>query len=125
VPGDDRDHASGAGADTETDPGPDIDTGAGADGSDRREVVVPMRLYKTITVFATLIAVVGVIAGFFLLDAATQRASADLEEVNPLLAVLGLLAILGGGAVYAFSTRFRAEGMGKDKDEEGPPSDNE
>jgi hypothetical protein len=84
-----------------------------------------MRLYKTVTVFATLIAVLAVVAGFLLLDTATQRASADLGEVNPILALLGVGCILGGGAVYAFSTRFRAEGMGKDKDDEAPPSDNE
>ncbi len=90
-----------------------------------REVPVPMRLYKTVTVFSTLIAVVSVIGGFLVLDAATQRASLALSEVNPLVALLGLALIAGGGAVYAFSTRFQAEEMGKDNDEATQTSDNE
>jgi hypothetical protein len=84
-----------------------------------------MRLYKTVTVFSTLIAVVAVICGFVLLDAATQRASASLEEVNPLLALLGLACIAGGGAVYAFSTRFRAEETRNDNGGEDQSNDNE
>jgi len=90
-----------------------------------REVRVPIRLYKTVTVFSTLIAVGTVITGFLVLDVATQRASASLSEVNPLLAVLGLAFIAGGGAVYAFSTRFQAEEMGKDNGGEDRTSDNE
>ena len=90
-----------------------------------REVLVPMRLYKTVIVFSTLIAVVSVIGGFLLLDVATQRASLALDQVNPLLALLGLAFIAGGGAVYAFATRFQAEEMGKDNGEEDPTSDNE
>jgi len=89
-----------------------------------REVEVPLRLYKTVTVVATLLAMAGVIAGFILLDSATNRATADLSEVNVVLALLGLALIVGGAAVYAFSTRFRTAGMGKSKDDTDEESDN-
>ena len=87
-----------------------------------REVVVPLRVYKAVTVFSTLIAIVFVVGGFLALDAATRRASAPPAEVDPVLAVLGLLAIAGGGAVYAYASRFRAPGMGtsKNDDDQGP-----
>nr|WP_254824763.1 hypothetical protein [Haloglomus halophilum] len=81
-------------------------------------MVVPLALYKRITVFSTLFAVVAVLAGFILLDTATGRASRDLNEVNVVLAVAGLLSIAAGAAVYAFSTRFRTAGMGNPKDGE-------
>jgi uncharacterized YccA/Bax inhibitor family protein len=81
-----------------------------------------MRLYKTVTVMATLLAMVGVVGGFVLLDVATNRAQADLSEVDPVVALLGLGLIVGGAATYAYSTRFRAAGMGKDKPDEGEGS---
>ncbi|NHN47372.1 hypothetical protein G9464_07160 [Halostella sp. JP-L12] len=92
-----------------------------ADDRGSREIVVPMRVYKTVTVFSTLLAMVGAILGFALLDSATNRATAELSEVNVALAVAGLASILLGAGVYAFATRFRAEGMGnaKDGDDEG------
>ncbi len=83
-----------------------------------------MRVYKTVTVVATLLAMVGVIAGFVLLDSATNRATAELSEVNVVLALVGLALIVGGAAVYAFSTRFRTAGMGKSKDDSSEDSDN-
>lgn len=98
---------------------------ATADG--RREVEVPLRLYKTVTVFSTLIAVVAVVVGFLLLDAATigtgllRRAIVGLlsalslvpspELLSVLFAIAGLLAIAGGAAVYVLGTRFKAGGM--------------
>ena len=82
-----------------------------------RDVAVPMHVYKAVTVFSTLFAVVAVVVGFVLLDEATQRATAAPEEVNVALAVAGLLAIAAGAGTYAFSTRFRAAGMGNPKDE--------
>ena len=106
---------------------PDPDTGAGPsvgdaevdpEGAGGRDVVVPLALYKRITVFSTLFAVVAVLAGFLMLDAATGRASRELSEVNAGLAVAGLLSIGAGAAVYAFSTRFRTPGMGNHKDGE-------
>ena len=90
-----------------------------------RDVVVPMSVYKTVTVFSTLFAVVFVLGGFVMLDNATDRATAPLAEVDPVLAVLGLTSILAGAAIYAFSTRFRAEGMGKPKTDSDEGSDND
>src|SRR6056297_915845 len=46
-----------------------------SEGGGRRDVVVPLRLYKTITVFSTLIAAASILAGFILLDAATLELS--------------------------------------------------
>ncbi|MEM4780930.1 MAG: hypothetical protein QXG03_05135 [Halalkalicoccus sp.] len=86
--------------------------------TDDREVLVPMRIYKTVTVFSTLFAVFGVVGGFVLLDVATDRATADLGEVNPLLALAGVGLIVLSAAVYAFSTRFQAAEMGNAKENE-------
>ncbi|MFB6102729.1 MAG: hypothetical protein ABEJ73_09200 [Haloplanus sp.] len=104
----------------------DRDATVARDG--RRDVVVPMRLYKTITVFSTLIAVLGVVVGFVLLDAATIRLSLlrrliigvlRVVGISPpstllsgVLAVLGLASIAFGAGVYVLGTRFRARGMG-------------
>ncbi|PSQ18999.1 hypothetical protein BRD04_10350 [Halobacteriales archaeon QS_9_67_17] len=82
-----------------------------------RDVAVPMHVYKAVTVFSTLFAIVAVVVGFVLLDEATQRATAAPEEVNIALAVAGLLTIATGAGTYAFSTRFRAAGMGNPKHE--------
>jgi hypothetical protein len=89
----------------------------GSAGPRGRDVEVPLRVYKTVTVFSTLFAVGAVVLGFVLLDGATQRATAAPEDVNVLVALLGLGSIAAGAAVYAFSTRFRARGMGKPKDD--------
>lgn len=82
-----------------------------------RDVEVPMDVYKAVTVFSTLFAVLMVVIGFVVLDAATQRATASPDEVNVLLAVVGLGAIALGAGTYAFSTRFRAGGMANSKDD--------
>jgi hypothetical protein len=97
---------------------------AGDGSSDSSDVVVPLRVYKAVTVFSTLFAVVFVLAGFVMIDDATNRATAPLSEVDPILASLGLLSLIGGAAVYAFSTRFRTEEMGKSKDDSDEDSDN-
>jgi hypothetical protein len=89
-----------------------------------RDVVVPLDLYKVVIVFSTLIAVGLVIVGFVVLDVATRRTTLDPGEVDPLLGLLGVALIVAGGAVYAFASRFRAEGMGKDKEREDESSDN-
>nr|WP_245902986.1 hypothetical protein [Salinigranum rubrum] len=99
-----------------------------------------MRLYKTVTVFSTLIAVVTVVAGFFLLDAATLQVSflraiiagvlravglaVPTGVLSTVLAVCGLLVIAFGAGVYTVSTRFRAEGMGKSQEGADEESDN-
>ncbi len=89
-----------------------------------RDVVVPTRLYKVVTVFSTMFAVFTVVGGFIALDYATDRATAPLPQVDYPLAIFGLLLIAAGAVVYAFSTRFRAEGMGKSKDDSDEPSNN-
>ncbi|WP_336338990.1 DUF7315 family membrane protein [Haloarcula brevis] len=86
-------------------------------GSERRDVVVPLRVYKAVTVFSTLFAVISVVAGFILVDVATQRASAPASEIDVPVAIAGIACILAGTVVYAFSTRFRTEEMGKSKDD--------
>ena len=97
-------------------------TGGGE--SDERDVVVPMRVYKAVTVFTTLFAVGTVVGGFILLDTATDRGQAAVEEINAVLALLGIGLIVAGAAAYAFSTRFRTPGMGKSKDDTDEGSDN-
>lgn len=99
------------------------DTGVTVSEDGARDVVLPLRAYKAVTVFSTLFAVVFILAGFVLLDEATDRATAEIAEINPWLAILGLAALIGGAAIYAFSTRFRAEGMGKSKDMSDESSD--
>lgn len=89
-----------------------------------REVVVPLRVYKAVTVFSTMFSVFLVVGGFLALDAATKRANLDLADINPLLALVGLAMIGGGGALYAFSSRFRARGMGNAKERTDEQSDN-
>lgn len=96
----------------------------GADDRGSRDVVVPMRVYKAVTVFSTLLAIVFVLGGFILLDVATDRATAPVSEIDPLVLIVGLAGIAGGAAVYAFGTRFRAEGMGTPKDDADEPPDN-
>lgn len=89
-----------------------------------RDVVVPLSIYKVVVVFSTLIAAAGVVGGFMALDAATKRASAPASEIDPLLALFGLGLIAFGAAVFAFAARFRAPGMGTDKNEEEEPNRN-
>lgn len=124
----------------------DATTGAGDAGESkrgrrgRRDIVVPMRLYKTITVFSTLIAVVSVVLGFVFLDAATLQVSALRALIAGALAFVGVgvadgllstgLAIAGlsiiafGAVVYTLGTRFRAHGMGKSQEDSGEGSNN-
>ena len=107
------------------------DAGEADDGRDR-EVVVPMRLYKTVTVYSTLLAVLLVVLGFTFLDAATGQMSLllsvmrfvpvtiptpDPGTTSAIFAFLGLVTILAGAWVYVLGARFRAEGMGTDKGE--------
>ncbi|WP_195837632.1 MULTISPECIES: hypothetical protein [unclassified Halorhabdus] len=80
----------------------------------RRDVVVPLRVYKAVSVFSTLFAILAIVVGFVTLDAATNRGTADLAAVDPLVALVGLGVMVLGAVVYAFSTRFRTAGMGPD-----------
>ncbi len=95
-----------------------------AQSGGRRDVVVPMELYKVVTVFSTLIAALAVVGGFMVLDVATNRGRAPASEVDVPIAILGVGIIALGGGIYAFSTRFRAQGMGKSKDDPNGESDN-
>ncbi|ESP88405.1 DUF7315 family membrane protein [Candidatus Halobonum tyrrellensis] len=130
-----RDRTADADAATADAPPSDRDPAGGGGAGGGREVVVPMRLYKTVTVFSTLIAVVGVVVGFVLLDAATLQVSTLRSVLVALLAavgfptpsgvltgvfaVCGLACILVGAGVYVLGTRFRAEGMGGAGDRAG------
>lgn len=107
---------------TAPDPLAEDETTAGSFGA--REVVVPLRVYKAVTVFSTLIAVVAVVAGFLVLDVATRRASAPPSEIDPVLAAVGLASIAAGGVVYAYASRFRAPGMGTSKNGDDQGDDN-
>ncbi|MFB6126360.1 MAG: hypothetical protein ABEJ79_03555 [Halolamina sp.] len=120
--------------------GPDAGDVAAASAGDDQEIEVPMRLYKTVTVFSTLIAVVAVVVGFVLLDAATLQVSLLRRLVATLLSAVGLgvaegtlttlfgvgglLSIGAGAGVYVLGTRFRAPGMGNAQEERDEPSDN-
>ncbi|QGX94603.1 hypothetical protein EI982_07275 [Haloplanus rallus] len=117
----------------------DVDGPTTTEGG-RRDVVVPMRLYKTVTVFSTLIAVAGVVFGFVLLDAATIRLSLlrrlligllgalgvtpPSTVLSAVLAVAGLVSITVGAGVYVLGTRFRARGMGNPQEDADESSDN-
>jgi hypothetical protein len=120
---------SGAGTDTaadsadETDESPEETVTATDDGKSR-DVVVPMRVYKAVTVFTTLFAVATVVGGFILLDLATDTGQAPVEEINVVVALAGIGLVVAGAAAYAYSTRFRTEGMGKSKDDTDEDSDN-
>jgi hypothetical protein len=107
-----------------TRPGDDATGGGSGDGPRGREVAVPDHVYKRVTVFSTLFAVVTVVGGFVVLDAATERASVSLSEADPVLALVGVALIAVGAVTYAFSTRFRAAGMGNAKDESDEGSGN-
>ena len=98
------------------------DSGDGDAGS--QEVLVPLKIYKIVVVFSTLIAGGLVVGGFLALDVATQRARAPPSEIDPSLALFGLSLIASGAVVYAFSARFRAEGMETDKGSSAEPEDN-
>ena len=102
------------------------------DGREGRDVEVPLRLYKTVTVFSTLIAVFAVVFGFLLLDAAALGTgllrelarsilgllSLSIGEslLSALFAVAGLLSIALGAGVYVLGTRFKASEMSAGKD---------
>ena len=118
----------------------DSATGPRVGGDGRRDVVVPMRLYKTVTVFSTLIAVVCVVLGFVVLDAATLQWSVlrqvvtgalnavglrpPADVLSAALAVVGLGVIAFGAGVYVLGTRFRAHGMGNSQEDSTEGSNN-
>ena len=104
-------------------------------GADGREIVVPFRLYKAVTVFSTLAAVVAYLIGFTLVDAATLQISfvrttivyllnsaglyPSSDALVAALAITGIAFIVAGTAVYVLGTRFRGQGMGNAQDDSG------
>lgn len=143
-------HSPSSGVDSEEQPqhrSGDLPEGPRTSEGGRREVVVPIRLYKTVTVFSTLLAIVCVVAGFWFLTAAGAVIEnptgslfvaliqmlggltvSQLEPYVPVIALLlgltGLALVAGGGWVFAMGSRFRGTGMGKPKDDPDEPSDN-
>ena len=105
---------------------PDAPVASGAGRA--RDVVVPIALYKRVTAYSTLAAVVTVVLGFVMLDAATLQVSLTRRFVvrvlgavgvvppEPLLTALFSLVGIGliafGAGVYVLGSRFRAAGMG-------------
>ncbi|MUW15503.1 hypothetical protein GJ633_13345 [Halorubrum sp. CBA1125] len=103
------------------------------DGPGGREVVVPFRLYKAVTVFSTLAAALAFLIGFTFLDAATLQLSLvrtvivyllgtvgltpSADVLGAALGVVGVSFIVAGTAVYVLGTRFRGRGMGKSQDD--------
>ncbi len=101
--------------------------------SGRRDIVVPLRLYKTITVFSTLIATICILTGFILLDAATLQVSVlrtvfllgfetvgltiSQDVFSVVLGIGGLTLMALGAGVFVLSSRFRAEGMGNSQED--------
>jgi len=55
---------------------------------------------------------------------ATNAGRASASEVSVPLAVVGVALIAAGGLVYAFASRFRADGMTNDKDSDDESPDN-
>ncbi len=117
------------------------DESAEDSGRRGRDVVVPMPIYKVVTVFSTLIAVVGVVFGFMLLDAATLNVSFLGNAVrgaftlfgisvadgllSAVFAAVGLTMIAFGAGVYVLGTRFRARGMGNAQEGSDEDSNND
>ncbi|GAA0192023.1 DUF7315 family membrane protein [Halobaculum roseum] len=116
--------ADGANADrSSSEPDAPVASGEGR----ARDVVVPIALYKRVTAYSTLAAVVTVVLGFVMLDAATLNVSLTRQLVvgvfgavgigpsETLLTALFSLAGLGliafGAGVYVLGSRFRAPGM--------------
>ena len=112
---------------------PDVASDDAGEATGRRDVVVPMRLYKTITVFSTLIATACILAGFILIDAATLQVSVlrsvllgglaavglavEQEVFTALLGIGGLSLMAIGTGVFVLSSRFRAPGMGNPQED--------
>ncbi|QCC49758.1 DUF7315 family membrane protein [Halapricum salinum] len=118
-----------------------------SDRTGRREdgtIVVPMRMYKGITVFSTLVATVLVVLGFVSFDAATRTdhlfrttlrwvfeavgVTLSVDVLNVLFGLLGVGLIVLGAGSYILGTRFKTEGMvdrdeGESSVEEEPGSD--
>jgi hypothetical protein len=87
-------------------------------------VIVPLYIYKRVTVVSTLLATVLVVVGFSLLDIATNRGRAPADEIQTPLAAAGLGCIVLAAGIYAFAARFRTAEMGSDKTDADEEADN-
>jgi|GEM_PF-3203931 len=90
-------------------------------------VVVPLRVYKGITVFSTLLATALVVLGFFMFDAATRLDNPIREAavwavgltgwtpstgvVSVAFGLLGVAVLLVGAGSYILGTRFKTAEM--------------
>lgn len=90
----------------------------------RRQVPVPIELYKVVTVLSTGGAVLFVVLGLYFVDRGTDRARAAPEEVDPIVTLLGVGLIAFAAVVYAFSSRFVPGERGNDKGGSDEPADN-
>lgn len=114
------------------------DSTGDSDREGRREdgtIVVPMRMYKGITVFSTLVATGLVVLGFFFFDAATRTDNLIRTSVSSLVGLtgwtpptqvlnvsfglLGVAVIVLGAGSYILGTRFKTAEM-VDADDEQP-----
>lgn len=86
-----------------------------SDDAGRRQVPVPMRLYKVVTVLTTLFSILGVVGGLLLIDRGTNRGRAAADEVDIIVTIVGVLLIALAAAAYAFSTRFTPPQRANDK----------
>ncbi|MFP4590007.1 MAG: hypothetical protein ACLFM8_00905 [Halobacteriales archaeon] len=91
--------------------------------ADRRQVPVPLAMYKLVTVVTTGAAVLAVVGGLYLIDQGTDRARAAPSEVDPVVTAAGVGLIVLAAATYAFSTRFTPGERGNDKGPTTEPAD--
>jgi hypothetical protein len=105
-----------------------------------RDVVVPTRVFKLVTVVTTLLAVPAVVLGFMFLDAATLQTSVaratvllavswlgipvDESVLSVVFGLLGVALIVAGAGVYIVGSRFRAAGMGNAEEDTDEQSNN-
>lgn len=105
-----------------------------------RDIVVPARLFKLVTVVTTLLAIPTVVLGFMFLDAATLQTNVarrtvlfvvswlglpiDESLVSILLGLVGVGLIAAGAGIYIVGSRFRAAGMGNAEDDTAEDSTN-
>jgi uncharacterized membrane protein len=126
--------------DDERSNGTDDTARAGDVTEQRSDVIVPLAIYKRVTVVSTVLASVLVVVGFLLLDAATKQTRllrAPIETVlqwvglgvstgslSVFLGIAGLAVIAAGATIYVFGARFRTAGMGSDKTDADTIDDN-
>jgi hypothetical protein len=110
------------------------------EGAGPRDVVVPTRVFKLVTVVTTLLAVPAVVLGFMFLDAATLQTTVaratvllvvswlgvpvDESVLSVVFGLVGIALIVAGAGIYVVGSRFRAAGMGNAEEDTDEHSDN-